>query len=321
MHHLLGQTFALLAALTWATALVLFKRSGEKFPPIALNLYKNAVGMLLLLATLGWMLASDADNAHRHFDLYASEVVLLMLSGIIGIALADTLFFFGLNLIGVGLVAIVDCAYSPFVIFFASLMLCEKLTAVTYIGAALIVLGVFLTSRHTPPINRTRGQIVLGMFLAGSAVGMMAFGIVIAKPILEEAHVIWASTLRLVAGSVLLAMFALLGPKWKEHWQVFRPSRTWWYALPASVLGTYLAMIFWVAGFKYTHASVAAVLNQTSVVFASVLAAIFLKERFGPRHVVAIALALTGVTIIAAGDTLRTLVENALLAAIPWLPG
>jgi drug/metabolite transporter (DMT)-like permease len=93
---------------------------------------------------------------------------------------------------------------------------------------------------------------------------------------------------------------------------VFRPTHSWRYALPASILGTYLAMIFWVAGFKYTHASVAAVLNQTSVVFACVLAALFLKERFGPRQIAAIALALTGVVVITLGNSLTAFVQERL---------
>lgn len=220
----------------------------------------------------------------------------------IGIALADTVFFFALNLIGVGLISVVDCAYSPFAILFAYLLLAEKLTVFHYIGAALIVAGVFTTSRHTVPVNRTRGQIALGMLLGAFAVAMMAFGIVMVKPILEGIDVIPATAVRMFAGFVLLSLFALVGPKWKQNWTVFRPAPVWKYAVPASVLGTYLAMIFWVAGFKYTYAAVSAVLNQTSVVFACILAALFLKERFGGRQITALTLALIGVLIVTIGE-------------------
>lgn len=302
--HVLGQTFALLAALTWATALVLFKRSGERIPPIALNLFKNFVGLSLLILTLVIMFATGNESLDTLRDLTIGDACLLMLSGILGIALADTLFFFALNLVNVGLISIVDCLYSPFVILFSWLMLQETLTPFHYVGAALIVSGVFLSSRHTVPANRTRGQLILGMFLAAVAIGLMAFGIVFAKPILEEVGLVWATTLRIVAGTVLLGLFALLGRDWKQHWVVFRPSASWRHALPASVLGTYLAMVFWVAGFKYTYASVAGVLNQTSVVFACVLAAIFLKEHFGRRQIIAIALAMGGVVVLTVGPQL-----------------
>ena len=51
-------------------------------------------------------------------------------------------------------------------------------------------------------------------------------------------------------------------------------------------------------GFKYTHASVAAILNQTSVIFALILATLILKEEFTWRKVVAATLALSGVVMI-----------------------
>jgi drug/metabolite transporter (DMT)-like permease len=62
----------------------------------------------------------------------------------------------------------------------------------------------------------------------------------------------------------------------------------------------YFALLFWIAGFKYTYASLAAILNQTSVIFALILASVFLKERFTRRKLAAVVLAFAGVAIIAA---------------------
>jgi drug/metabolite transporter (DMT)-like permease len=304
MHHLLGQVYALLAAITWAYALVLFKQSTVHIAPIALNLFKNSVGLTLLAVTLVVMVFLGQESLDTLRQCPVGDLCILMLSGIIGITLADTIFFYALNLIGVGLISIVDCAYAPSAILFSWLLLSERLALWHYVGGALIVTGVFIASRHEPPANRTRRQIIAGMFLAALAVVLMAFGIVIAKPILNDFPVIWATILRLTAGSVLLALFALLGPGRNARWSVFRPSAGWRRALPASALGTYLCMVFWVAGFKYTYASIAAVLNQTSVIFASILAAVLLKEPFGPRNVGAVALALVGVVIVTFSDAL-----------------
>jgi drug/metabolite transporter (DMT)-like permease len=306
--HLIGQSCALLTALTWAYALVLFKIGGERVPPVSLNLYKNAVGLLLLILTLaGMLLVKPATRGV--FETPLGDFCLLLLSGVIGIALADTIFFHALNLIGVGLIAVVDCAYSPLAILFAWTLLGEQLEAWHYVGASLIVVGVFTASRHKVPVNRTRGQIVGGMLLAMLAVGMMAFGIVMAKPVLETSNLIWATSVRMLAGATFLALFALLGANWRAHWAVFRPSRSWKVILPASVLGTYICMILWVAGFKYTYASVAAVLNQTSVIFASIFAALILREHFGGRKITALALSVTGVSIVTLGGELWQLVR------------
>ena len=138
------------------------------------------------------------------------------------------------------------------------------------------------------------------MLLAPLAVAMMAFGIVIAKPILDTHTVMFVTTVRMAAGSAVLALIAALSRHRKTYWSVFVPSASWKFAIPGSVLGAYMAMVFWVAGFKYTSASVAAILNQTSTVFAIVLATIFLKEAFTARKVAAVVLAITGVAIVGA---------------------
>ena len=60
----------------------------------------------------------------------------------------------------------------------------------------------------------------------------------------------------------------------------------WPIILVASVLSAYLAMMFWLGGFKYADASVASVLNETSNIFIVLLAALFLKEKISAIEVV-----------------------------------
>jgi drug/metabolite transporter (DMT)-like permease len=295
MHnHPVGMTCALLAALAWAFALVLFKRSGEQIVPLALNLFKNVVGTILLAATLV-ILRQGLAALHGQ---PAEDIAILAFSGIIGIALADTLFFYGLNRVGVGLVSIADCTYSPFIILFSFLLLGEQLLLSHYVGAGLILFGVATASGHKPPPGRTRGQIAVGMLLAAAGMGSMAFGIVIAKPALERTPLIWATLIRLLAGTAVLAIVTAVSRDRKALWSVFRPSAAWKYSLPAAVLGMYLALLLWIAGFKYTWASMAGILNQTSVIFAIILASLILKEGFTRRKLIAVVAALAGVLLV-----------------------
>jgi drug/metabolite transporter (DMT)-like permease len=291
-----GEIYALLTAFTWAFAVVLFKRSGEMVPPLALNLFKNTIGLALLAVTLlilGQGIGTLAALPRE--DLYV-----MVFSGVIGIALADTVFFAGLNRIGVGITSIVDCLYSPFAILFAWLLLSERVWWPHFVGGGLIVGGVLLSSRHPPPPGRTRGQIITGILLTASSMGMMAFGIVLAKPILvaDDFPLVWAAALRLAAGTLALPLLMLASPARRTSWSVFRPSRTWAYSIPASILGAYCSYVLWIAGFKYAAASIVAILNQTSTIFALVLATLVLKEAFTVRKVVALAMALAGILVI-----------------------
>lgn len=294
--HLIGQGCALAAAIFWAMALVLFKRSGEHIRPIPLNLFKNVVGLALFVLTL--LVTRDGIEVLTHYPI--EDIYILMVSGIIGIALADTLLFYALNLVGVGIISIVDCTYSPIIILLAHFMIGESLTAYHYAGTGLILLGVLSVCRMTPPKDRTRGQLVAGMLMGVASIALMGYGIILAKGVLEvmDFPLVWATTLRLGAGTVVLAAWALASQERHAVWAVFRPAAHWKFSLPASVLGTYLALIFWVGGFKYTWASVAGLLNQTSVVFALIFATFVLKERFTRRKAIAVAFALGGVVLV-----------------------
>jgi len=292
----LGESYALLAALTWGVALVLFKRAGERVPPLALNLFKNVIALVLLAATL--CVIPEGGSIVGRFS--HTDIAILVASGMMGIALADTLFFHSLNLIGVGLVSIVDCLYSPLVIFFSFILLSEQITSAHFVGTGLILTGVLISSRHAPPANRTHAQVVSGILLGVVSMALMTFGIVMAKPVLEihDFPLIWAATLRLLPATLALVLIVCASPNKEERWAAFRPSQTWWLSVPASFLGAYLAMIFWVAGFKYAKGATAGILNQTSIIFALILATVILKEPFTRRKLIAVGLALAGVVIV-----------------------
>jgi len=300
--HPPGELFALLAAFTWAFAMVLFKYSGERVTPLALNLFKSVVGVVMLAVTL--LLAPylgpflGDESLHRVLALPARHIWIMVASGVIGIALADTLFFYALNMVGVGIVSIVDCLYTPSVFLFSYLLLKEQLTATHVIGAVLILTGVLVSTGHKPPSGTTRRQLVTGVLIGSLAMVSMAFGIVIAKPVLDGFPLIWAATIRLVAGGLALAGVALLAPARKTLWSIFRPSADWKTAVPGALIGTYLAYLFWVAGFKYADASINAILNQTTVIFAIILATVIVKERMTRRKALAVALAVLGVAVV-----------------------
>jgi drug/metabolite transporter (DMT)-like permease len=60
-------------------------------------------------------------------------------------------------------------------------------------------------------------------------------------------------------------------------------------------------MLVWLAGMKFTQASIAAALNQTSTIFLFVFASLFLHEPITPRRILAIALAVCGALLVIIG--------------------
>lgn len=290
-----GEILALLTAVAWATAVILFKRAGEVVHPIGLNLFKGALASVLLFPTILLI----GENPFRPAS--ASDYILMFVSGTIGIGIADTLFFICLNRLGAGLTAIVDCLYSPSIITLSLLFLGESLATIQIIGAVLIISAVLTATRAKGVEARSRKEVITGVLIGALSQIANGAGVVMVKPLLDRSPLLWVVQWRLVAGSVSLALLLLFFRNRKAIVKsVFTRSRLG-YTLIGSFIGAYVAMMLWLAGMKFTQASVAAALNQTSNVFIFILAALVLKESITSTKVLAIGLAIVGAFLVTFG--------------------
>lgn len=288
----LGSVYALLTALSWGVAVILFKKSGDFVPPTALNYIKDLIGLILLLLTF---LVMDLELIQ---PAPIDEIILLIISGAIGIGIADTILFRSLNLLGASRSAIVSCLYAPFVVMFSGVLLDEELSSMMVVGGLLVIAGIVLTARkRSDPLPR--GQLVEGIFLGVLAEGLMSVCIVAVKPILETHSVLWSTTVRMAGGVVLLTLLVIGSKALRTQFiTALRPNRAWRYAIPGSVVGAYGAILLWIAGFKYTTAMLASILNQTSTLWVVLLAALFLRERLTVTKVFAVGLGFLGSLVV-----------------------
>jgi len=291
----MGELFALFSALVWAFAVICFRKSGETISPIALNLFKILLGMILILPTMAILGAPLFRQAP------AQEIVLLLISGALGIGLSDTMFLKSLNMIGAGMSAIVDCLYSPFIIALSMVMLGERLTLLQVIGAVLIVSAVFAASFEKRDGAISRRNLFWGIFWGVLAMATVALSIVLIKPLLSHLPLLWTAQVRFVGGCLVLAA-ALLWRSDRKRILAFRGlSRGWKYILIGSFLGSYCSLLLWLAGMKYAQASIAATLNQTSNLFVFIFAAILLKEVINLQRAIGITLGVGGVFMVMLG--------------------
>jgi drug/metabolite transporter (DMT)-like permease len=291
----MGSFYALMTAVMWAAAVIFLKRSGETIPPFALNVFRVAASTAVLVPTV--LLAGQQILYRAPLRDYLT----LFASGVIAIAISDTFLLMALNRLGAGIMAIVDCLYAPFIVLFAFVILGERLGLWQWAGLALVIAGVLIAARHEPPRGTTARQILIGSLFGVIAMATVALGIVIAKPVLDRSPVLWATTMRQIGALIVMVPVALALPERREIAGLFRPARNWRYSVPATLLGSYLALIFWIAGMKYSLAGPAAILNQTSSVYVLIFASIFLKEPFTARKVIASVLAVGGIVMVTLG--------------------
>ncbi len=287
-----GETFALSSALTWALAVILLRRSGETLPAFELNLFKNCFGIVLFIPTI--LLVNGIALPYYT----AAELWLVFLSGVLGIALADTWYLKALNVMGASRTGIVSSLFSPFVILLSAIFLDERMVPWQWLGFVLVMAGVLLVTWRAHRSEVGVEDVKRGVMFATGAVFMMAVGVVMVKEILETRSFLWTVELRLVGGAVGMFLFVLARHRWKSVKDNFKLQQPWGMIMLASFLGSYFALILWLAGYKLIDASVASVLNETNVVFIVLLAWLMLGEHINRRRLVGMGLTIAGVTIM-----------------------
>jgi len=288
----MGEFFSVACALCWALAVILFRRSGESLPAFELNLFKNLLAVALMAPTI-LIFHGPALPGYS-----AAEWLVVVISGLLGIAIADTWYLRALNLLGASRTGVIGMLFSPFVIGLSMLFLGEQLRPLQFAAFGLVLGGVLLVvwSRNRQEIS-TRA-LREGAALAAGSVLLMAIGIVMVKPILESHEFMWTVGVRLAAGALGMLLFVSLARKWDSLLLHFRSPQPWPTIVGASLLGSYVSMIFWLAGYKLTQASIASVLNETAAIFIVLLAWLMLAEPLSPRKVSGVVLAFCGVAAI-----------------------
>lgn len=287
-----GQFFALGSAFVWALAIVLYRRAGDALPAFELNLFKNVLGFSLLVPTI------LAVEGLRGPDLAPAEIGIALLSGYVGIAVADTWYLRALHLVGAGRIGVVSSLLSPFVILLSVLFLGERLSSWQLGGFVLVMCGLLLVSWQANREQVDMQDLRTGMLYGISAVFLMAVGVVMVKQILEIRSFMWTAQLRMAGGIVGMLIFMAVRGRFGTVRAAFRQDIPWRLVIAASFFGSYLSMLMWLYSYKLIPASVSSVLNQSANAWIVLLAWLVLHEYIGARKLLGLLLTSAGVLVM-----------------------
>lgn len=284
-----GELCSILSALCWAIGLMFYRQLGATLPPLQLNFLKNLLVLGMLLPAIPLLHGLDVPQ------FTAWQAFAAIASGVIGIGIADTLYFRALNELGAGRMGVLGNFYSPFVIVLSFLFLDERLLPAQFAGFGLVSLGVWVAAWPRKGTAARPAHAVRGFAYAMLAIVLMAVSIILVKRVLEAQPLLWVTGVRMLGALAGMAAIA-----WMRGETAYLAPPTvgmpWRKLVFASFIGQFLAMILWLAGYKFTQASVAAILNETASVFILLLAAIWLKEPLTRRALLGVGLTLSGVS-------------------------
>jgi len=180
-------------------------------------------------------------------------------------------------------------------------LLGESLGFVQIIGAASIVAAVVIGACREDAGTVRHRRLMQGLLFGIVSQASTALGIVIIKPVLAHAPILWVTQVRLIGGEVVLAAAILLRRDRRTLWSSLYREGGKCYTLSSSFMGGYLSMILWLAGMKFTQASIASALNETSTIFIFLLSALLLHEPLTARRIAGIALGFVGALLVTFG--------------------
>lgn len=314
---LAGQVACLIAALLWAVSVTLFRGAITDHGARTVNLTKCALAALLQGATL-----LALGRLGEILSAPAWAVGLVALSAVFGLVIGDTALFGAVARIGVHRTLLLQTLSPVFAALLAALWLAEWPTLAQSAGAALVLAGVGLVVAPThgdggsdavvSPRSGLTAVVPSSRRLppewagAGIALGVLAAlgqgtGVVLAKRGMVELSFVPASFVRLATAALGLALLAAATGTLGRTLDLLRSRRALSRVVPATLLGTYLAIFLMMAGVAYAPAGVAAVLLSTSPVFSLVLERYVEGRPWSVRGLAGTAFAIAGVAVLTSG--------------------
>ncbi|MEW9798499.1 DMT family transporter [Alteromonas sp. CYL-A6] len=289
----MGILAALGTALCWAIAARLFRGTGQVFTPLAMNFWKGVMSIALLVVVTQLFLPV--------LSVETETLLWLLLSGVIGIGIGDTLFFKALNTIGDSQAVLVTETLAPiFTALLAMIWIAEWITWQQWIGVAIILFSVDMVvkirKRSASHIAASTGY----LYGVGAAV-CQAVGAVISRDILSAGQVDAANAAmwRLIGGLALVALIMLVtGTRVLPRATVPINNKSLWLTFTlATLLGTTAAIYLQMLAFANAKAAVVQTLIATSAIMSLGVAWI-MGEKAGWKTLFWSLAALGGVAVL-----------------------
>ena len=286
----LGDFYSILTAICWSVAVILFDISSRKLNSLQMSVIKNFIGVFGFILTI---IIMNIPIPKFSFN----EASVLFLSGFIGVAVADLLFLASLRKLGSSLSAIIATIYSPAIFLFSFMMFGELISKKAYLGGGLVIIGISISTFKIPLIQDKK-IILIGVLFGILAQVLTAYSVLLVKPIMVNNSIIMIALYRFSIGLFFTLIFLIYKSGLASVISTFKNGLSNFTLIIGAIMGTYLSVLFWLAGFKYTISGRAAIYNQLSTVLIIIMAFFFLKEPITSKKWIGIALCITGALLV-----------------------
>ena len=253
---------ATLAALCWAIASLISADVTRKIGGLAFNRIRLFFVSIMLISYTFYL--DTWNTINQEF------LVTILLSGIIGIFLGDTLLFIALQKIGPRRNNILFSLAAPFTVILNIFFLNEIMSLMNLLGCIMVFFGVVVAIAYGNSRDQNHrweiveGNLFLGVIFGISAALCQAIGLIMMKPILTlGADPIASASLRTLISCIFLSFTFLI------NYEIFKAKTSLslkiiGQSILSGFLGMALGMSLLLIALKYADAGIVATLSSTS---------------------------------------------------------
>lgn len=232
-------------------------------------------------------------------SITADAVLLLCLSGMIGIAVADTLFFAALQDLGPVALVVFFMLGQILTAVLAIFFLGEMPSLKAWAGIFLTLTGIGTVLWHKISLDEeSEHSGIRGAILGALSMICMSSSTVIAKPALESVSTIFATLLRMTSGTLCILLFGLFTHQVKEWLVPVRNMQMITRFVFSVAVVTFGGFWLSLVAIKYVDVAIASTLSATEPLFLIPMAIVLFKEKISAWQVVGIVSATSGVLMI-----------------------
>ena len=278
---------AVLVTIIWSTSWVLIKIGLADIPAMTFAGLRYVLASLLFLPLL---LKKDIRQQIKR--LSKREWAVMVLLGVVLYTVGQGGQYLGLAYLPSVTVSLILNLSALFVAIVSSITIKEKLTRLQWIGVLLNLAGAFI---YFNPVNNPLQGHWLGWLFAVLCLLGNSVGSIIGREVNRSAriHPIVITGISMTIGSALMLVTGIL-------WQGLPPlsAQSIWIIVILAVVNTAVCFTLWNYTQQTLLATESSILNNTMLVYISILAWIFLGEKQSLVEIVGLVLALAGAMLV-----------------------
>ena len=291
---MIGEIAALVTALLWSGTSIVFTEASVRVGSFYVNVARLIIAMFCLALTV---LIFQIE-----INLSASQILNLILSGIIGLVIGDTFLFKAFQNIGARLSMLIMASVPGISAILAFIFLGEKISFTGIIGMLITILGISIVvlNRQEKPSSDYKIDYI-GIFYAFMGAVGQAVGLIFAKNAFNESDIngFLAAFIRISSSVIFMYPLFVFITKIKNPFSIFRNNKVaLTYTLIGSVIGPFFGITFSLISVAHTKVGIASTLMSTVPIIMLPLVKLYYKEKLTWIAIIGAFLAVGGVAML-----------------------